>query len=666
MNSQSAPLSPEPPLRPRPWRWLPARPAEKILWFLILAGAAAVRFHGLGREGFWLDEVFSARIVEGPLGEIINRIPPDKPPLDYFIQAFFHGFGAPEVWHRFPAAICGVALVLGVYFWARSWFGRRVALVAFALTAFNPFLIYYAQEARPYSLFCALIVWQQVALGAWWRRQARPPRPPVRGDTSAWPLWLTLCLLSLLSLYALYAALLVFAAQILFLILAPRLRAPGGLGGARTSRRPFTVRSTLLFLGMLAIIGLLAWPLYSRSQLKPPEDYFWRWEPLSLQRCVRIVTEGFLLGAEGVFATISAAGILLLLGVGLRRAWKLDRAGALLLALGSVLLVPLSLFIYWRIDRAYYTRYTIYCVPGQSVLLALGLCGLARLLRPGIRSVRPFLAPRSLVFSSVVLFCALGLVLDRVNRPYHIDYRGAARHIVQQSQPGDCVVVPAMNDEIPLRYYLDHHGGQGIPILTQNEREGRPRQGPMWEVSPLYGKERRGKRFPGLTVERHGALPGPEVLARLTTTLGPNPVLWMGHCPTEIMGEGWSHPETWGPDFSIRWVTRRSTHVLIPLPQAGAGRLSISLMPYTYDGAPPQSVQPIWAGHPLERRDLPAGKFADLQWDVPEQLAQKGFNRLDLEFAQLNTPSSIKKNYGDFRSLAAAVRSIKWEARPGK
>jgi 4-amino-4-deoxy-L-arabinose transferase-like glycosyltransferase len=185
------------------------------VWWLILALGVAVRFIGLDAQSFWVDEIFSAQIVEGPIHEVLDRIPPDKPPLDYYVQALFHRLGtSPEFSHRLPAALSGVFILLAIYGWAAWCFDRRTALIAFALAACNPFLIHYAQEARPYSLATAFMTWQMALFFLWWKSQlARPRRVAVE-----WGLWASVFLLSLLALYTLYATLLILALEMIFLV----------------------------------------------------------------------------------------------------------------------------------------------------------------------------------------------------------------------------------------------------------------------------------------------------------------------------------------------------------------------------------------------------------------------------------------------------------------
>jgi uncharacterized membrane protein len=93
---------------------------------------------------------------------------------------------------------------------ARLTLPERSALIAAALVAFSPLLIWYSQEARAYALLALL-----TTLGLlFFLRALRHPGPPAARDLALW----SLC--SLLALLSHYFALFPVAAQALWLLLA--------------------------------------------------------------------------------------------------------------------------------------------------------------------------------------------------------------------------------------------------------------------------------------------------------------------------------------------------------------------------------------------------------------------------------------------------------------
>jgi len=125
----------------------------------LTALAAALRFVGLAHQGFWFDEGNTALLVHLPPGKMLGLIPQSEstPPLYYcvaWVWARIFGFG--EAGLRSLSAVAGVATVPVAYGAARKLVSERAGLVAAALVACNPFLIWYSQEARSYSLLVFL------------------------------------------------------------------------------------------------------------------------------------------------------------------------------------------------------------------------------------------------------------------------------------------------------------------------------------------------------------------------------------------------------------------------------------------------------------------------------------------------------------------------------
>jgi 4-amino-4-deoxy-L-arabinose transferase-like glycosyltransferase len=143
--------SPEPPAAGS------APPRPELVWLAALvAAAAALRFVAIGHQSFWLDESFTVDLVKRPFGDLVSGIASTEstPPL-YYVLAWLWAklFGTHEAGLRSLSALFGTIAVPVVWRTAREWFGSaRAGLIAAALVAFNPFFVWYSQEARSYSL----------------------------------------------------------------------------------------------------------------------------------------------------------------------------------------------------------------------------------------------------------------------------------------------------------------------------------------------------------------------------------------------------------------------------------------------------------------------------------------------------------------------------------
>ena len=126
---------------------------------LLTAGTLLLRT-GILDSGYWIDEAITVGIASHELGDIPRLLRLDgSPPLFYLL---LHGWmavaGTGEAATRSLALVFALAAV-PVSWWAGSAaFGRRAGALAAIGAAGCPFLTYYAQEARMYSLVAVLSV----------------------------------------------------------------------------------------------------------------------------------------------------------------------------------------------------------------------------------------------------------------------------------------------------------------------------------------------------------------------------------------------------------------------------------------------------------------------------------------------------------------------------
>ncbi|TAJ40152.1 MAG: hypothetical protein EPO55_10455 [Reyranella sp.] len=113
-------------------------------------------FVGLKVSSFWIDELFTAWIVEIGIGfdEFVARIVTDVHPPVYYMLAFLHAqlFGDDEVGLRSLSASCAVAAVLLFIVATKSYFSLAARLFGGAMATGSFFWFYQAQNARGYSL----------------------------------------------------------------------------------------------------------------------------------------------------------------------------------------------------------------------------------------------------------------------------------------------------------------------------------------------------------------------------------------------------------------------------------------------------------------------------------------------------------------------------------
>ncbi len=131
----------------------------------IVALGAVVRFDGIGTQSLWYDEVATRIVITTHLAQTFDaiRVREGTPPLYFaFMAGWIRIFGDRDATLRSFSAVVGILAIPLIYCAAREFgLSRRVARIAAVLVAVNPFLVWYSQEARAYSLlvlFAALML----------------------------------------------------------------------------------------------------------------------------------------------------------------------------------------------------------------------------------------------------------------------------------------------------------------------------------------------------------------------------------------------------------------------------------------------------------------------------------------------------------------------------
>jgi 4-amino-4-deoxy-L-arabinose transferase-like glycosyltransferase len=161
-----------------------ARAVSTEVWILLalIALAAVIRIVTLDNQSLWADEALTSYEAGLPFGAMLHTVAhvETTPPLYFVIVwAWTRIFGPGAVALRSVSAIAGVAVVPIAYACTRELVSRRAGLIAAALAAVNPFMVWYSQEARAYMLLTALT-------GASFLFFARALRDPSRRNLVWW------------------------------------------------------------------------------------------------------------------------------------------------------------------------------------------------------------------------------------------------------------------------------------------------------------------------------------------------------------------------------------------------------------------------------------------------------------------------------------------------
>ena len=299
-------------------RRIEAIPPETMILAAVIVVGAAIRLATLGTQSYWTDEATTVHDIRQSFGGLLHQV--HRTRRRRRSTSSSPGCGrscsAPARWGlRSLSAMLGIGAIPIVYLCGRELVSRAAGLVAAALAAVSPFMVWYSQEARSYMLFAVLSGLSFLFCARAWKR--RTDRDVV------W--WAVFSALAVLTHF--FAAFLV-APEALMLLYRLRSRvsmlAAGAVLVAQLAVLPLAVSDTSHPLGWIK-----GFPLSTRIQ-QVPVDF-----GLGALYQSSLVTGG-LLGAAILAAIVLA---LLLLGGG--RAERRGAAFAAALA-AIVVLVPLA------------------------------------------------------------------------------------------------------------------------------------------------------------------------------------------------------------------------------------------------------------------------------------------------------------------------------------
>jgi mannosyltransferase len=396
---------------------------HRHLWLLagIVLIGAAIRFSTLDQQSFWLDEATTWGIVSHGLGHALSAVPRTEstPPLYYvLVWLWSRIFGIGEVGLRSFSALCGTLTIPIMWAVGRRLVSERVGLVVALLTAVNPLLFWYSQEARTYSLLVAL---SALSLLAFLRALDRPGGSRLLS-------WGLVCALALT---AHYFAAFVVVPEAIWLVVA--LSQHDRLGGARLA----------LALGPIVVVGGALVPLINRQN--DGRASFISTASGSLPyRVGQLVKQDILGDGQPLKVLLLAIGLVLValaLALLVLRASRRERAGALTaLTIGGGG-VALAIIVAAAVSDYFDTRNLLATWPALALVVAIGF-GTARGGRSG-----------AIGLGALTLLC-LVCIANVIRDPdfQRDNWRGAVQALGPATEPR--AIVSDIGSAVPLAPYI--------------------------------------------------------------------------------------------------------------------------------------------------------------------------------------------------------------------
>ena len=437
--------------------------------YLVLA------FYGIDHQSLWEDEFFSVERIASPI-----PIWKDGHGFLYFaLLNFWAQLGTSELMLRSLSVLFGAAAVGLFYAVGIRLLDRKSAVIATALVATSPFLIWYSQEARYVTLTLAATLLAMYAFD--------------RAVTDArfrW--WIAAGGATLVALFSFLSSLLLPLVQALYLFASPL-------------RRPLLKRWTMCQIVVFAVFAL--WfvsgthflrafleaksageQIVSNTKVFPFTVDYNQVKPAVIPYTFFTFSAGFSLGpssrelhADRSLAPLVAdAPILVLLSalyggllVAGLRALRRRRDSGVLLALWVIVPV-LGVFGIAKLLNVYYVvRYVAIAFPAYVMILA---CGIASFRRAGVQFM---------LVGAVLAVHGAALANYYFNPRYaREDTRAAAQFLTSRAQSQDLILVVGTVSSLP------HYYKGSAPLVPLRMPEG-PRRSPEEQLAELSAGHNR-------------------------------------------------------------------------------------------------------------------------------------------------------------------------------
>lgn len=381
-----------------------------------------LRFYHLGFNSLWLDEASTYTFATMSFSGIWQATTGGEfnPPLFYWMEHLMLTLGNNETILRLIPAVLGSLTIPLVYLVGKEFVDRNVGIIAAAACTFSPFLIYYSQEARAYSVMLFFVVAAMFFL----------LRALKTDDTRDWALF---GVLSALAFWSHFYALVIIGALVLYALAVkfPSLRRDIG------SVKPMVIGCVAVVVICLPLI-LITIQLFARRSASAPT--------FGIQG-LGIVTETF--RQISGFSDLAMIFFLILFIIGICQAFLLDRNKGIFLVSLIVLTFVISYILSFRIPMV--PRYLIFLAPVFFIGIALSYMPVWKVFRnPAV------------VYGLMALLVIFGApVLVSMYSGYtKEDWRGFSGQVQQATHPGDFVVVVPAYVSQPLDYYYSNTSDQ--------------------------------------------------------------------------------------------------------------------------------------------------------------------------------------------------------------
>lgn len=406
---------------------------------LVVLLAIVVRSINLN-SSLWYDEVFTlVNFVRLPVDKLVSTYSSlnNHPLYSLAAKGAVVLFGETPAALRLPALVAGVCAIVMAGLLARRFMGPLGALLVCLLIALSVHDVWFSQNARGYTG----LLFFSMAATLLFLKGAEAPRP------WTWPLY-----------GVMFAAAHYTHLSAAFFFTGHGLIYAAALAGRLVLKKPRTpLNGVQPFIGMLtgAMLTLAAYaPMlggiggaFARTRATPELDPLAPWKDPAF--VVQNILDQF--SSLGLMMTLALPGILLMVAVGVRVAW---RKSPLTVAI-ALLPIPITVGALSLMGMRIWPRYFFIEIEFLYLFLVLGVMAAASAITSWLRStVAPRFPERALAAIAVAAMIGGSVtILAPAYRHPKQDLAGAVAEVEKQARPTDVRAIYGVGAETIASYY---------------------------------------------------------------------------------------------------------------------------------------------------------------------------------------------------------------------
>jgi len=389
----------------------------QILLSLTIIGFI-LRFYNLGFNSLWLDEASTHTFAVMSIPEIWQATMGGEfnPPLFYWIEHVMLAFGNNEFVLRFFPALFGLLTIPLVYLAGKEFIDRNVGIIAAAACTFSPFLIFYSQEARAYSMMLFFVA---AALVFYFRAQKT-------NDLKNWALFGAF---SALAFWSHFYAFVIISSLILYALILPFLK------------KEVTVEKFRMIGVAIGVFIVMSLPLVIAT----------------IQLFISRTSSGPSFGIQGPgiisetfkqlsgFSDIAMYILVILFAIGIIQAFLMDKNKGIFLVLLTILAFFISFILSYRMPMV--PRYLIFFAPIFFMGIALSY-----------RFFYNLMSNKAIVYGFIAVLFLIGapFLTSYYSGYSKDDWRGFSTQMQQVTKTGDYVILVPGYIAQPFDYYYSN------------------------------------------------------------------------------------------------------------------------------------------------------------------------------------------------------------------